>query len=71
MKASATFDNVLDNVMDLSPDEQETLIDILNRRLIEYRRYRLAKDIKNTQKEFEEGKCCSATPDELMREILA
>ncbi len=71
MGAGVSFGDVLEAADNLSLDEQETLMDVLNRRVIEHRREELAKDIHNAQKEFEESLCKPATPSELMKEILS
>jgi len=55
----------------LTPEEQETLIDILNRRLADRRRSELAKDVQDAQQEFQRGGCEPKTPDELIKEILS
>jgi SOS-response transcriptional repressor LexA len=66
-----SFGEVLEAADKLSMEEQETLIDILHRRMIERRRAELARDIRETQKEFQEGKCKPVTPDKLMKEVLS
>ncbi len=66
-----TFNDVLEAADKLTPAEQETLIDILNRRLADRRRSQLAKDVQEAQQEFERGGSRAATPDELMKEILS
>lgn len=71
MDSMAHFDEILDDVEKLSLEEQETLIDILNRRVIDRRRLELAKEIQEAQKEFQEGSVKPVTPDELMKEVLS
>ncbi len=71
MESIVHFDEILDDVEKLSLEEQETLIDILNRRVIDRRRLELAKEIQEAQKEFQEGSVKTVTPDELMKEILS
>jgi len=71
MKKLMPFAEVLDAADRLSLEEQETLIDILHRRMIEYRRKELAKEIHNAQQEFQEGHCQPTTPNEIMKEILS
>lgn len=71
MEGTVRFDDVLDAADQLSLDEQETLIDILRRRMIERRRAVLAKEIEEADKEFQDGKCKTVTPSELMKEILS
>jgi hypothetical protein len=55
----------------LSLDEQESLVEILRRRVIEQRRTKLAKDIQDARKEFAAGHCQPATPGEIIAEILS
>ncbi len=64
-----TFAEVMETVEQLSVDEKETLIDILQHRLAEYRRNQLLKDIKSSRKEFEEGLCKPMNIDEFMKEV--
>lgn len=71
MQSIMSFGDVLEAADQLSLDEQETLIDILHRRLIERRRADLAKDIREARKEFEAGQAKPASPDEIMGEILS
>lgn len=71
MKDVVTFNEVLELADKLSLEEQETLTEILQRRLIEYRRAKLAKEIQEAQQEYREGRCQPATPSELMKEILS
>ena len=64
------FDEVLDAADQLSPDEQRELIAILNRRLALASRRRLVDEVEEARKDFAEGRCLPATPDEIMRKIL-
>lgn len=66
-----SFGEVLEAADKLTLEEQETLIDILHRRMIDRRRAELAKDIEAAREEFREGRCRPATPDEIMEEILS
>ena len=66
-----TFNKVLESADKLSLDEQETLTEVLHRRIIEHRHTELAKEIQDAQQEFKKGKCKPATPSELMKEILS
>ncbi|TEU17754.1 MAG: hypothetical protein E3J21_07610 [Anaerolineales bacterium] len=70
MESVFAFGEVLEVVDKLSLEEQETLIEIVRRRVIERRREELAKEIQDAQKEFQAGHCHPVTPDELMTEIL-
>ncbi len=71
MEHTMTFGEVLEAADGLSLEEQETLMDILHRRVIECQRVALVKDIQEAQQEFEEGHCRLVTPDELTKEILS
>ncbi len=64
------FGEVLEAADHLSHDEQQELIAILNRRLAQAARNRLAAEVQEARQEFAEGRCLPATPDELMREIM-
>ena len=55
MGNAMTFGEVLESIDRLSLDEQEAMMDVLHRRIIEHRR--LAKEIKKAQQEFGEDKC--------------
>ena len=69
MQPSLPFGEILEAADELPTEDQEALIAILKNRLRERRRAELLKDIREAEKEFREGKCQPATPDELMREI--
>ncbi len=63
------FGEVLEAADQLSAEEQQTLIDILHRRLAQAGRRLLAAEIQESRREFAEGGCKPVTPEELMREI--
>ena len=65
------FGEVLETVERLSLEDQETLVDIIRRRIIERRRAELARDMHEAQEEFRTGGARPATPDELVKEILS
>lgn len=71
MPTLLAFGEVLEAADSLSFDEQETLIDILQRRMIEQRRTELAEDIQAARKEFQAGHCQPATASEIMKDILS
>ena len=64
------FAEVLEAADHLSHDEQQELVAILQRRLVEAARHRLVSEIQEARQQFAEGHCLSGTPDEIMREIL-
>jgi hypothetical protein len=69
MKPSARIDKIIEAANSLPLEEQETLVGILNRRMIDRRRSQLASEIAEASEEFRRGECRPAEPDELMREI--
>jgi predicted CopG family antitoxin len=69
MENMMSFGEVLEAIGKLSLEDQETLIEVLQRRLIERRREEIAKEIQEAQREFQTGQCRMVTPDELMAEI--
>lgn len=71
METMVSFGDVLEAADQLSLDEQETLIDILHRRLVERRRAELAQDIQEARQEFAVDQAKPASPDEIMDEILS
>ena len=71
MGSPLPFGEILEAADELPTEDQEALIAILKNRIRERRRAELLQDIREAEKEFREGKCQPATPDELMREILS
>lgn len=69
MKAVA-FQEVLDIVESLPIEQQETIIEIVNHRLIEERRNLLAQNIQEAKEEFARGEIRKGTVDDLMKEVL-
>ena len=70
MEQAVTFGEVLEAVESLSLEEKESLIAILQRRLIEARREELAKEIESARNEFQAGQCKPTNPETLIKEIL-
>jgi hypothetical protein len=70
MPDSMQFNDVLEAANNLPVDDQETLIDILNRRIHDIRRAEILKDVKSAQKEYSRKQCTPTTPDALIEEIL-
>jgi ribosome recycling factor len=66
-----TFGEILEAASELTIDEQESLIDILQNRLQEQRRDALVKDVQEATEELAQGKCQPVTPSQLMKEILS
>ncbi len=71
MTRAIPFGEVLEAVDQLPLEDQQALIAILHRRLMHVGRQRLVAEVQEARQEFAAGQCRPATPDELMREILA
>jgi hypothetical protein len=70
-KSPSRFHVVVEAADRLTVEEQETLLEVLNRRLADRRRVELAADIREGQREFERGALRPTTPHEIMKEILS
>jgi len=66
-----TFAEILEAADQLTLEDQENLIDILQKRLRDSRKANLVKDVQEARKEFVEGKCQPVTPEQIMEEILS
>ncbi|HEO64810.1 MAG TPA: hypothetical protein ENI73_02970 [Spirochaetes bacterium] len=64
-----TFQQALDIIESLPEDQQESLIDIIQRRLIEHRQNILAENIQTAREEYARGEIKKGSVDDLMREL--
>ena len=71
MKKQMFFGEVLEAADKLSLEEQEAIVNILHKRMIEYRRSELAKEIHEAQQEYQSGRCQPSTPDKIIKEIIS
>jgi hypothetical protein len=71
MAQALRFDDVVEAADRLSEEEQETLFDLLRRRLAERRRDEIAEDVRAARREYKRGETRVGTVDELMDEILS
>jgi len=71
MKGPPSFHAVVEAADSLTPEEQETLIEVLNHRRADRQRAALSADIQEAQREFESGALRPVTPREIMDEILS
>ena len=69
MEQVISFGELLEAVAQLSREDQEALVEVLNRRLLEQRRDEIAREIQAAMKEFESGQCREVTPDDLVRAL--
>jgi hypothetical protein len=63
------FDQLLEAVEDLPDEAQAELVDVIRRRLAERGRQCVVEEVRQARREFAEGRCSAATPDDVMREI--
>lgn len=63
------FEAVLESVEALSVEDQEALIDLVRRRLVERRRTEIAANIAKSKEEYQAGRVLRGTVDELMAEL--
>jgi hypothetical protein len=63
------LDQILDKIASLSLDEQELLLDILKKRSIEQKRLRVAREVKEAQREHRKGLTKRGTVEELMKDL--
>jgi len=65
---TSTFQVALETVEELTPGDQEMLVEIVRRRLIERRRAELAEDIAAARETYRRGDVRRGTVDDLMAE---
>ena len=64
-----TFGQVLDSADELTLEEQESLVSVLQRRVIERRRAELIRDVKEARQEFKAGKVRPTSVAEILKRI--
>ena len=65
------FEDALDAAEQLDPDAQVELVGVLNRRLAERGRERIAATVEQTRREFASGQSKPMTAAEIVREALS
>ena len=65
-----SYGQVLDSIEALPEEQQESLVDIVRKRISERRRAALGKSVGAARKEFKSGKLRPATSAEIMRKVL-
>ncbi|GEM_PF-426917 len=71
MQQRQSFSEVLEAIDALSLEDQEVLLDIVERRVNERTRQQLACDIQQARAEFAQGQCQSTSVESLMADILS
>ncbi|WP_426670639.1 hypothetical protein ACPPVU_05255 [Mucilaginibacter sp. McL0603] len=64
-----TIDSTLENIMQLDFASREMLLEILQKRQIEARRDVMAKNAKQSLKEYHSGKITPLTADEIVKKL--
>ena len=64
-----TIDSTLTDIMQLNYSSREMLLEILQKRQIEARRSEIAKNAKQSLKEYRSGKLTPITAEGVMREL--
>ena len=64
-----TFSDVVDAASDLSIDEQETLLEILRRRIAQRNRDVLIRDVADARAEFQSEKTRAASVRDILDEV--
>ena len=64
-----TFSDVVDAADGLSVDEQETLVEILRRRIAKRNREALVRDVTDARAEFRSGQARNSTVSDIMDEV--
>jgi len=70
-ETSSRFQEVIETVETLPPDDQALLIEIIRQRLIQHRRAELAADIAEARRAYQQGKVRRGTAADLMEELTA
>ena len=65
------FAHTLDVIESLPVDEQEDVLEVMQRRLAERRRAEFIATVKQSRKEFAAGKCKPASVAAIMRQVKA
>jgi len=65
----ANFAEIVDAADELTLDEQESLIDILRRRVAQRNRARLVREVAEARNEHQSGRSVKATVADIMDEI--
>ena len=69
--AVSTFQKAINVVESLPETQQEHLVEIVQRRLVEARRSELAASIREARDEYHSGRVRRGTPADLLKELRA
>ena len=68
-ESSSRFQEVIETVESLPPDDQALLIEIIRQRLIQHRRAELAAEIAESRRAYQQGKVRRGPVADLMKEL--
>jgi hypothetical protein len=68
-KPGSTFDRALATVDALAVDEQEALVDVVQKRIAATRRAALAEAVGGSRRDYRRGRVRRGTADDLMAEL--
>ncbi|MGJ3251627.1 MAG: hypothetical protein ACFE0J_10915 [Elainellaceae cyanobacterium] len=71
MAQVSKLDQVLDSIEMLPLEDQEVLVELIQRRLVERRREEIAKHIAQAQADYEAGKVFRGTVEDAIAELRA
>lgn len=71
MRKVTTFEEVLEAADRLSLEEQEAVMDIIRKRVIDERRKKIVDQVHEARKEYQEGRCREASSEQVIKEILS
>lgn len=69
MLNTVTLDQAIDTALQLPPEQQEMLVDILRNRQIEARRQEIAVDARRSIAAFREGKLKAQSAEEVITDL--
>ena len=68
--AKLSFQELLESVESLPPDDQQMLLDIINMRIIEKRRDELAADLEESLEAYGKGKVRIGMVDDILKDLI-
>ena len=67
---TSLFQQALDMVEKMPPEDQQTLVDLIQRRLVEWRRAEIARNAAATLQAVREGRADYGSVEDLRRDLL-
>lgn len=68
-KSSSSFQEIIEDIEALPPDDQELLIELIRQRLIQRRRTELVMEVAEARRAYRQGKVRRGTVADLMQEL--